>query len=206
MMKKNSDNHVGGDTATSGKTHTNRVLTAVGHPIRRQIMDELTRRGYGRVSDLSEALEVPANKISFHVRTLSNAGLIRLLPDKGRDRRDRVWAPIPSPSTWEGPVGVRLDSVADNDLGDLLVHHHGVARRVSSWAASEAGASETGVGSSFGRHGVINQKKICATENQFFAALGQIEKIFDEINVKSDPEDPQSRSWDISLAAANHLI
>lgn len=36
---------------------------------------------------------MPANQVSFHLRTLAKYGLIEEAPEEARDRRDRVWRP-----------------------------------------------------------------------------------------------------------------
>jgi DNA-binding transcriptional ArsR family regulator len=70
-----------------------RVLRAIAHPLRTDIFYELYSRGSGRATDIAIALGVPANQVSFHLRTLAKYGLIEEAPEEARDRRDRVWRP-----------------------------------------------------------------------------------------------------------------
>jgi DNA-binding transcriptional ArsR family regulator len=67
------------------------MLRAFAHPTRQRILRELSVRTHARAADLAQWLGEPANSLSFHLRTLAKAGLIRELPEKARDKRDRVW-------------------------------------------------------------------------------------------------------------------
>ncbi len=68
-----------------------RVLRAIAHPTRGRILDELQATGPMRAADLGEALGIPANQASFHLRTLAKYGVIVPAPEAARDKRDRVW-------------------------------------------------------------------------------------------------------------------
>jgi DNA-binding transcriptional ArsR family regulator len=68
-----------------------RVLRAIAHPTRGRILDELGATGPMRAADLGEALDIPANQASFHLRQLAKYGVIVPAPEAARDRRDRVW-------------------------------------------------------------------------------------------------------------------
>jgi DNA-binding transcriptional ArsR family regulator len=76
-----------------------RVLRAMAHPLRTDIFMELYSRGSARAVDLAAVLDVPANQVSFHLRTLAKYGLIEEAPEEARDRRDRVWRPA-SEGLW----------------------------------------------------------------------------------------------------------
>ena len=55
-----------------------------------------------RAADIGEALGIPANQASFHLRQLAKYGVIVAAPEAARDKRDRVWRTRPrtaSPST-----------------------------------------------------------------------------------------------------------
>lgn len=67
------------------------VLRALSHPLRQRILGELEVAEHARAADLAEALNEPANSISFHLRVLAKAGIIEEAPELARDRRDRVW-------------------------------------------------------------------------------------------------------------------
>jgi DNA-binding transcriptional ArsR family regulator len=68
-----------------------RVLRAIAHPTRGRILDELGAVGPMRAADVGEALGIPANQASFHLRQLVKYGVILPAPEAARDKRDRVY-------------------------------------------------------------------------------------------------------------------
>jgi ArsR family transcriptional regulator, arsenate/arsenite/antimonite-responsive transcriptional repressor len=52
------------------------LLKAVADPTRLQVLDLLSRVGPRCHCELEEELEVPANRLSFHLRTLRDVGLV----------------------------------------------------------------------------------------------------------------------------------
>lgn len=68
-----------------------RVLRAIAHPTRGRILDELGATGPMRAADVGEALGIPANQASFHLRQLAKYGVIVPAPEAARDKRDRVY-------------------------------------------------------------------------------------------------------------------
>ncbi len=44
-----------------------------------------------RAADVGEALGIPANQASFHLRQLAKYGVIEPAPEAARDKRDRAW-------------------------------------------------------------------------------------------------------------------
>jgi DNA-binding transcriptional ArsR family regulator len=68
-----------------------RVLRAIAHPTRGRILDELGASGPMRAADVGDALGIPANQASFHLRQLAKYGVILPAPESARDKRDRVW-------------------------------------------------------------------------------------------------------------------
>lgn len=67
------------------------ALRAVSHPLRLDIIEHLRRNEHARAADIAAATGVPANSISYHLRTLAAAGLVAEAPELARDKRDRVW-------------------------------------------------------------------------------------------------------------------
>jgi predicted ArsR family transcriptional regulator len=68
-----------------------RVLRAIAHPTRGRILDELGASGPMRAADVGDALGIPANQASFHLRQLAKYGVIEPAPEAARDKRVRVW-------------------------------------------------------------------------------------------------------------------
>ena len=74
--------------------HDPRVLRALAHPVRTRVLDELGATGPMRAADVAQALEIPANQASFHLRQLAKYGLVVEAPEEARDGRDRVWRAV----------------------------------------------------------------------------------------------------------------
>src|SRR3954449_11106604 len=68
-----------------------RILRALAHPIRNQVLLELEAVGSLRATDVAERLHIPANQASFHLRQLAKYGLIEEDPEAVGDRRSRAW-------------------------------------------------------------------------------------------------------------------
>lgn len=66
-------------------------LRAMAHPLRMRIIERVGRRGTARAADLAADLDIPANSMSYHLRTLARGGVIVEAPESARDKRDRVW-------------------------------------------------------------------------------------------------------------------
>ncbi|AXK44673.1 winged helix-turn-helix domain-containing protein [Brachybacterium saurashtrense] len=66
-------------------------LRAMAHPVRMRIIERVGRRGTARAADLAADLDMPANSVSYHLRTLARGGVITEAPEAARDKRDRVW-------------------------------------------------------------------------------------------------------------------
>jgi hypothetical protein len=64
---------------------------AYAHPVRIKLMAAIQERPAARVVDLAEAVGVPANKVSFHLRQLARYGFVE--PDEAEhgDARERWW-------------------------------------------------------------------------------------------------------------------
>src|SRR5690606_23978941 len=96
-----------------------------------------------RAADLARELDLPANKLSFHLRSLADAGLIVEDPSLARDRRDRVWVP----ARKEVQIGGPGTPVADEALGlaalqGITDDHEALVRRVLAWATDNLGDDE----------------------------------------------------------------
>lgn len=132
-------------------TFTTPMLKAIANPLRRQILSTLSAMESARAADLAQALDVPANKVSFHLRELAKAQMIVEVPELARDKRDRVWKSAAEAYTT-GEVGQREDDpsgvVMDAYLGQVVndeqrrlqaAMHHG-ARHYSGEETGEAKA------------------------------------------------------------------
>ena len=82
------DRDVPGDELTIDDPRT---LRAIAHPVRMRILELFESKKSQRAADVAEALGIPANQASFHLRQLAKYGLIVEAPAEARDGRDRVW-------------------------------------------------------------------------------------------------------------------
>lgn len=62
------------------------VVRAIGHPIRREILRHLENSNNGGLSPkmLADALDQPIGDVSYHMRTLVKAGVVKLMQTKPR--------------------------------------------------------------------------------------------------------------------------
>ncbi len=102
-----------------------RLVKALAHPLRVQILGVLEER-VASPSDLAEELGAPLGNVSYHVRTLADLGLLKLV--RRRTRRgavehyyqargratvsDEAWSQVPS-VVRRSMVGVALDQAVE---------------------------------------------------------------------------------------------
>src|SRR5919199_6439256 len=102
-----------------------RLVKALAHPLRVQILTVLEER-VASPSDLAEELGAPLGNVSYHVRTLADLGLLKLV--RRRTRRgavehyyrargratvsDKAWSQVPS-VVRKSMVGVALDQAIE---------------------------------------------------------------------------------------------
>ncbi|WP_299053548.1 helix-turn-helix domain-containing protein [uncultured Nocardioides sp.] len=122
------------------------VLRAVSHPVRNRVLAELHAAGPLRAADVAQALDIPANQASFHLRQLAKYGLVVEAPEAARDGRDRVW----KPAAYEGlhldltrlertPEGRAAGDVYRRQLGATLTES--VARAVRRHESERRGVT-----------------------------------------------------------------
>src|SRR5829696_3645375 len=108
-----------------------RLVKALAHPLRVQILSVLEER-VASPSDLAEELGAPLGNVSYHVRTLSDLGLLKLV--RRRTRRgavehyyrasgratvsDRAWSQVPS-VVRRSMVGVALEQAVEQATAAL---------------------------------------------------------------------------------------
>jgi DNA-binding transcriptional ArsR family regulator len=105
-----------------------RLVKALAHPLRVQILGVLEER-VASPSDLAEELGAPLGNVSYHVRTLADLGLLKLV--RRRTRRgavehyyqargratvsDKAWSQVPE-VVRRSMVGVALDQAIDQAM------------------------------------------------------------------------------------------
>lgn len=182
------------------------MLKALTHPLRRQILRLLAKREYLRAADAAEALGVPANKVSFHLRVLADAGLLVEAPEHARDRRDRVWKGQAAGVRLGGPEAPIDDpALGDAVLAALMDDHYDVVRRMLAWTPDYIAGRTTEM------HAEFTQKTIRLTEPEFVAMMerfNEISREFAEAHERAHPDrdDPDVRVWSIDIVAADDTI
>lgn len=122
------------------------MLKAMAHPLRRRIVAVLGAQEYARATDLARQLGVAANTLSFHLRTLAEAGFVQEAPEFARDRRDRVWKGavqsyrVGSPET---PIGPEDEAPLAAYLDQLTMDQQEMVAKVTAWAPGFATGRET---------------------------------------------------------------
>ncbi len=178
---------------------TTAMLKAMAHPIRREIMRYLAKAGHGRAADVGAALGLPANQVSFHLRTLGEAGFIEVDETLARDRRDRVWKLIPQPRSLGSPEA----PVADEQLGQVMLaqlweDHQLLARRLLAWVPEYVSGRTKEV------HGTFLHSSVRTTPERFVALVEQIQELL--VAIPDEEPGPDVALWDIALLAADDQI
>ena len=180
---------------------TSAMLKAYSHPLRRQILRLLARREFLRAADIAGELAVPANTVSFHLRTLAEAGLIQEAPEKARDRRDRVWRARKGALNVGGPES----PVPDEELGVAVVaalaeDHQDLVRRVIAWTPEYVSGRTTEV------HAAFTQRTIRLTEAEFDDVIDKINDVLSAAEEAHDSAAPDGRYWQMDLVVADDTI
>jgi DNA-binding transcriptional ArsR family regulator len=82
------------------------ALKAFAHPLRVQLVDELSAYGPSTASALAERLGESSGATSYHLRQLEKHGFVREDPSRGTGR-ERWWERVPQ------PINVELERDAD---------------------------------------------------------------------------------------------
>lgn len=183
---------------------TTTMLKAFTHPLRRQILRLFPKHEYLRAADIAELLDVPANKVSFHLRALADAGLIVEAPERARDRRDRVWRGSREAVSIGGPENPIEDAVLGNAALQVLIdEHYDVVRRMLAWTPDYMAGRTTEV------HAEFSQGTMRLTEAEFLAMMKRmsaVSKEAAEAHDRDNPDDPATRVWNIDIIAADDTI
>ncbi len=85
------------------------VFSALGDPTRRQVLDEIGRRGGATATELAADLPITRQAVAKHLAILSGAGLVGSTRH-GRETRYRVTpAPFGEAIDWMTRVGAEWD-------------------------------------------------------------------------------------------------
>lgn len=180
---------------------TSAMLKAFSHPLRRQIVRLLARHEFLRAADIAAQLTVPANSVSFHLRTLADAGLIEEAPEKARDRRDRVWTARKGALNVGGPENPVVDeALMATVVAGLGEDHQDLVRRVLAWTPEYVAGRTAEV------HAAFTQRTTRLTEAEFDDVMTKINEVLSAADEAHDDGDPAGRYWQIDLIAADDTI
>ncbi|MFE6996284.1 helix-turn-helix domain-containing protein [Microbacterium sp. NPDC057659] len=183
------------------RTMTTAMLKAYANPLRRDMMRVFARREFVRAADIAEELGQPANKISFHLRVMADAGLIVEAPEKARDGRDRVWTPIKESLN----VGSPGHPVADAALGNVVIaalaeDHQKLLQRVVAYAVENMAGGEAS------EHGTLAIHNLRLTGSEYEELAKSLSRLISEAEAAHDRSAPDSRFWQIDIVAADETI
>lgn len=104
---------------------TARRLRAVTHPLRLRIFTELAAAGRLRTGDVATLVDEPANKVSYHLSALTQAGVIRRAepPASSTDGRETWWELASETGFSWDITNADLDAVAADlqTMGDAVI-------------------------------------------------------------------------------------
>jgi DNA-binding transcriptional ArsR family regulator len=77
-----------------------KVIAAMTHPVRRQLLNVLRLDGPSTVGVLAQKTGQAPGNVSHHLKALAAAGLVEEVPELARDRRERWWRRSTSAIRW----------------------------------------------------------------------------------------------------------
>lgn len=190
-----------GDGQGSGPAASVTILKALAHPIRRAALRALDQLESARAADLAAHLDIPANKLSFHLRTLADAGLIKEDPSRARDRRDRVWVVVDQVIN----IGSPGSPVSDQALGDVTMRgyvddHIALMNRVAAWLPEFTSGRDTEM------RGMFTHSTARFTPAEFDALRVRLNEVIDEARDSRDKTADVVRLYEIDIVATDDTI
>lgn len=158
-----------------------RVLRAIAHPTRERVLAELYAVGPLRAADIAEAVGIPANQASFHLRQLAKYGLVAEAPELARDGRDRVWRLIN-----EHGIALDIEDLEEVPGGRAAVR---VWRRQATAATHDLVETAYAARKEKGRHVMISANALSLTAKeakQFGAELAALVDTWSTRTTKAD--------------------
>lgn len=103
------------------------AITALAHPGRRRLLDELSAGGPASVGRLARVTGMAAGSASHHLKVLGRAGFIVPAPELAGDTRESWWRSVARPLQWgsttfqPGSAGEQLTELASRANLDYLL-------------------------------------------------------------------------------------
>ncbi|WP_198928470.1 helix-turn-helix domain-containing protein [Tersicoccus sp. Bi-70] len=183
---------------------TSPMLKAMAHPVRRRIVSVLGAVDHARAADLARQLDIPANAVSFHLRTLADAGFVEEAPEFARDRRDRVWKAVNQ--SWQ--AGSPQRPLRPEEEGTLAAYLHQVTLdQQDMMARLAAWAQERAAGRDREPRGEISIGSLRLTTQEARQVFDDVEAVLDRarsLHHESTDADEAAgvRVWDYTFMAA----
>lgn len=178
------------------------MLKAYANPLRRRILSIFGKQRFRRAADIAAELGEQANKISFHLRVLAEAGLLVEAPEQARDRRDRVWrlAEIGSLSVASEGSPAADPVLAQAVVRGMVADHQQLLERFLKVVPDHiAGGANT-------HHGTFSIRHLALTPDEFTAMMERVEQVMAEAEEAHDPEATDTRIYDIEIVAADDTL
>jgi DNA-binding transcriptional ArsR family regulator len=117
--------------ADSNRISDPRVMRALAHPARIEIVDYLNSTGeVMTATECARLVGLSPSATSYHLRELAKYGLVEQAPSRG-DGRERVWRSVTAHMRIEGADREPETKAAERALIDLYLDRD--ARRVEEW-------------------------------------------------------------------------
>ena len=183
--------------------------SAHGHREAQSAIQPDPARNPDHAGDAAQRLNIPSNKVSFHLRVLAEAGLIEEAPELARDRRDRVWRAVDTPFDL-GQAGQTEENIAlSNALMEVFAdEHRELLHKVMVFADQNMRASED-----LGSHAIFTSATLYLTDEQFKRAVQQFMENIRESAHSNETIVEEGRAvdeglhqWHIDLLAADETI
>lgn len=187
-----------GGAGVTGRVMTSPMLKAMANPLRRRIMSVLAAQDYARAADLAEQLGVAANQLSYHLRILAGAGMVKEAPQFARDNRDRVWRAVDEVYRLGSP-----DAPVESDeyllgayLSQMELDQHAALSKVLAWAPEFA----TGRDADPKAELATGTLRLSTAEAK--ALFGEIERVVDAAGkLHREPGEAGVKTWEYSFMA-----
>ncbi|WP_417233841.1 ArsR/SmtB family transcription factor [Arthrobacter sp.] len=183
---------------------TSPMLKAMSHPLRRRIVSVLGAQDYARATDLARQLGVAANTLSFHLRSLADAGFVEEAPEHARDRRDRVWRGVNQSykvGSPEEPIGPDDEAPLAAYLHQMTMDQQEMVAKVLAWAPNYATGREADA------KGELSIGTLRLTQDEATAVFAEVCAVLDRarsLHHEPSPSDEADgvRAWDYTFMAA----
>lgn len=172
-------------------------LKVLAHPLRVQLLEELSVHGAFTASGLAERLGESSGATSYHLRQLERHGFVREVPGRGTGR-ERWWERMPGGISLT-PEGI-VESEAGRAASAVVMREWEQTRTTQLQNFSERGLDEFGM--DWVLAGTLATANLRLTKEQLAAVVQSWEKWFEEtVAPLRGLDEPESRPVQIHFNA-----